>query len=443
MWISGVLLTMITIIIVVIVLTNNNNNNIYNNNKVSNNANSGFLTLMLEQDDGSYQESTSNTWPEDGYAFNSNLSRCENGGELSWDREANIVKLISNKSDRCYVYFDKYNVVKITNVSTSKTYNSVTVSVETTPGDNNPSKYYFSIDGGKSYQESNTSSYTFSNLSDNTNYTIKVYVKDTAGYDSLESVVEVTTNAYVNPVVNSVTATNITTNSITVSVSATGGTNNVATYYYSINIGAYTSSSSNKYTFSGLNKGTTYTIKVYVKDTNGVDSSVYNISVTTIDYINPSIISISETEITTNSISITVYAQKGTNNISRYYYSIDNGSYTSSRSNSYTFSGLSKGKSYEIKVYVVDSIGEKSSVKSETFTTDDGMIEFYVDGKMFKAEDGHTWANATYYIPEFIHDRISWIKYNNGWVYYNGEIVDSHDRIIEGARYNTESYWNP
>ena len=71
------------------------------------------------------------------------------------------------------------------------------------------------------------------------------------------------------------------------------------------------------------------------------------------------------------------------------------------------------------------------------------MIEFYVDGKMFKAEDGHTWANATYYIPEFILDRISWIKYNNGWVYYNGEIVDSHDRIIEGARYNTESYWNP
>ena len=56
----------------------------------------GFLTLMLEQDDGSYQKSTSNTWPTGNYAFNNTFSGCERGGELVYDRETNIVKLISS-----------------------------------------------------------------------------------------------------------------------------------------------------------------------------------------------------------------------------------------------------------------------------------------------------------------------------------------------------------
>ncbi len=251
-------------------------------NKTKPNVNTnGFLTLMLEQDDGTYKKSSASTWPGDGYVFNSELSGCERGGELVYDRETNIVKLISSGSDKCYVYFDKYNVAKITNVTNTKTTNSVTLTVTTEAGENPIEKYYFSKDNGNSYVESSTSSYTFSGLNDNTTYTFKVYAKDTLGYETNEETVQVTTNAYVNPVVNSITVTDTTTNSISISVSASGGTNNVATYYYSINNGSYTSSTSNTYTFSGLNKGTTYTIKVYVKDTNGVDSSVYTISAET------------------------------------------------------------------------------------------------------------------------------------------------------------------
>ena len=155
--------------------------------KVNNN---GFLTLMLEQDDGSYQKSTSSLWPKTGYVFNAVLSNCENGGELIWNDELKTITLKTNKSDKCYVYFDKY----------------------------------------------------------------------------------------ISPIVNSVIVTDTSTSSISVSVNASGGTNNVATYYYSINNGEFTSSTSNTYTFSGLNKETTYTIKVYVTDTSGVDSSVYTTS---------------------------------------------------------------------------------------------------------------------------------------------------------------------
>ena len=243
-------------------------------NKTKPNVNTnGFLTLMLEQDDGTYKKTTSNTWPGDGYAFNNELSGCERGGELVYDRETNIVKLISSGSDKCYVYFDKYNVAKITNVTNTKTTNSVTLTVTTEAGENPIEKYYFSKDDGQSYVESTSNTYTFNNLNYGTTYKFKVYAKDTLGYETNEETVQVTTNAYVNPKVNIVTVTDTTNDTISISVSASGGTNSVATYYYSINNGAYTSSTSNTKTFTGLSKGTTYTIKVYVTDTNGVSSS--------------------------------------------------------------------------------------------------------------------------------------------------------------------------
>ena len=78
--------------------------------------------------------------------------------------------------------------------------------------------------------------------------------------------------------VNGVSVTDATNDSITVSVDASNGTNNITNYYYSINNGEYVSSTSNTYTFEGLDMGTTYDIKVYVVDTNGVSSNVYSIS---------------------------------------------------------------------------------------------------------------------------------------------------------------------
>ena len=66
------------------------------------------LAIMIETGEATdtYQESTSGSWPTDGYKFNSKLSRCTNGGELSWDKEKKIVSLSGNSDDKCYVYFD-------------------------------------------------------------------------------------------------------------------------------------------------------------------------------------------------------------------------------------------------------------------------------------------------------------------------------------------------
>ena len=90
--------------------------------------------------------------------------------------------------------------------------------------------------------------------------------------------------------INGVSVTEATTDSITVSVDASNGTNNITNYYYSINNGEYVSSTSNIYTFEGLDMGTTYDIKVYVVDTNGAQSNIYSTSgetssITLADYI--------------------------------------------------------------------------------------------------------------------------------------------------------------
>ena len=65
-----------------------------------------MLTMMLETKDGIYKETIASEWPMEGYVFNENLSRCENGGILSWDDENKKVIMQSNTSDKCYVYFD-------------------------------------------------------------------------------------------------------------------------------------------------------------------------------------------------------------------------------------------------------------------------------------------------------------------------------------------------
>ena len=68
------------------------------------------ISMNLEQTAGAgdYKTVTQSTWPTDGYIFNKELSRCENGSALSWDDTKKVVIVSGNLSDKCYVYFDKY-----------------------------------------------------------------------------------------------------------------------------------------------------------------------------------------------------------------------------------------------------------------------------------------------------------------------------------------------
>ena len=66
------------------------------------------ISMNLEQTAGAgdYKTVTQSSWPTEGYRFNTELSRCENGSILSWDDTKKAVIISDNLSDKCYVYFD-------------------------------------------------------------------------------------------------------------------------------------------------------------------------------------------------------------------------------------------------------------------------------------------------------------------------------------------------
>lgn len=148
------------------------------------------LSMMIETSAGSgdYEKTTLSSWPTDGYIFNAILSKCENGGKLSWDDDKKKVIMVGNISDKCYAYFDKYNFPVISNViSTNVNSDSITVSVTAEKGTNDIVSFYYSIsvnDNDTNYVSDSSSVHTFSGLTMNTNYYIKVYAMDSNGKSS-------------------------------------------------------------------------------------------------------------------------------------------------------------------------------------------------------------------------------------------------------------------
>ena len=104
---------LLVIFICILLINNKSNAKVLedNQNKVS-----GMYAIMLETEagSGSYEPSTSSLWPGDGYIYNETLSRCENGGELTWHEDTRTVSLKTSGSDKCYLYFDKYNPPDVT-----------------------------------------------------------------------------------------------------------------------------------------------------------------------------------------------------------------------------------------------------------------------------------------------------------------------------------------
>ena len=138
-----------------------------------------MLSMMLETDANSktYIQSTDNKWPTNGYVFNEQMSKCEQGSILKWDDANKKVIMEGNVSDKCYVFFDKYNPIKINSYSITPNGNKITISISATSGTGTITKYFYSKDDGLSYVESASNTYTFTNLAKGT-YKIKAYVLD-------------------------------------------------------------------------------------------------------------------------------------------------------------------------------------------------------------------------------------------------------------------------
>ena len=326
--ISSVLLTLSLVTIVFFNSMGNKENNIIKSfNKDNQILKENMITMMYETEAGSgnYELTQDTTWPESDYVFNSELSGCENGGELTWNSTNHTVNLLTNTPDRCFVYFDKYSGVWIDNVEISEiTGNKITLNVNATSDNGTITTYFYSINNSQ-YMESTSNIIQITDLNKVTEYNIKIYAVDDTNTRSNIYTIDATTTADSGPSINFVLVSNVTENSITLNVSAVNPST-IAKYYYSINNNTYTESTNSVFTFTGLNQNTTYNISVYIEDNQGQQSSIYSMQISTIskvllaDYIQG------------------LYTTDGTNGL---YYHDGSGTYGSmeAEDNSYRYAG--------------------------------------------------------------------------------------------------------
>ena len=195
--------------------------------------------------------------------------------------------------------------------------------------------------------------------------------------------------------INTLSATKSGTN-LTVNLNVEQGSNEIDKYYYAIeesngiamlnnnenivqrlsnkiaaNTLTYAESTSSSHTFTNLNSSKNYKVSAYVVDKKKLKSNTYEYNYYSDSYVYP-VISKVETTATSKSITVTVTATKGTNNISKYYYSIDGGNtFVESTSNSYTFNNLVKNTSYKIIIKVMDSNNKYSNIFVTSSKTND------------------------------------------------------------------------
>ena len=284
MLISSIILTIVVISMITINNRDKNEKNIIKSKEEEKEiVKSNMLTLMYETEAGSkeYVATKDNTWPEEGYIFNKTLSGCENGGELEYNSQNNTVNLLTNKSDKCYVYFDKYNGVWIDNViATNITGSSITIDISATSENGSISKYYYQVNES-GYIESTNNIITIEDLNKLTEYKIEVYAVDSTNAKSNIYELNVSTTDISIPIINNVSVSNIDLFGFTLTISATSE-NEISKYYFIIDsedIAGITSE--NSYTFSNLEPGTSYNIAIYIKDINGNISKEYKIKVET------------------------------------------------------------------------------------------------------------------------------------------------------------------
>ena len=243
---------------------------------------------------------------------------------------------------------------------------------------------------------------------------------------------------YIPNTINTLSATK-SGNNLTVNLDLENGSNPIDKYYYAIEETnglaildskasikrlsnrlavselTYVESNNSSYTFTNIKTDANYNVYAYAVDNKKVKTNTYNYKYT--GNYNLPVISKVETSKTSNSITATVTATKGTNNISKYYYSIDNGStFTESTSNSYTFNNLSNNTNYRIVAKVMDTNGKYSNTYVVSQKIKTNTFAFYLDDVEFQADNNMTW-------EEWLNS-----SYSDGWSYK--QRIKTYDQLI-------------
>lgn len=228
-------------------------------------------------------------------------------------------------------------------------------------------KYSISEDGisWKDYN-STKSSYRINGLSKSTNYKVKIEI--TYGTDQkLESTVkEITTKDIVQPQFGSI-SNEWTNQDISLTINYPETTDLRYQYSFTGNDSDWVTVTNSTYILTVTENKTVY---ARCLDASNNESGVATIVINKIDKAGPVINSVTSGDITQDSLSVVVTAKdEGIGTVIKYKYSIDGTSYTETTSNTYTFTGLTYSKTYDVYVIAIDGLGNESESARYPFTT--------------------------------------------------------------------------
>ena len=356
----------------------------------------------------------------------------------------------------------------------TKTTNSITVSAvavdnESGMADNLTYTYYIkkSTETDSSYvakaSDITQNSYTFTGLTQETSYDVKVEVTgDKAGRTGTGTLPNQTTTK-VGGAEGDLTTGNIVASSPTwsngeASITLTTNTGMQIQYQVNgINEGQWTTAITGA-TVSGLHHNDT----VFARLTDG-----YNVgteaSVTIKDEIAPIISNVSTSNLTYDSVTVTVTAndeQSGLATSGTYEFYINNEKKATETNNSYTFKKLTAGTEYNIKVVVKDKANNEQSKEIKIATLDAFYVEApnVVEGMTpVKYVSGTGWVKTTTSDPEWYNystnnlyggaDAKSWANVVLADSTFNGNILNENNPYsmlvwIPRFAYKIESYYH-
>ena len=257
----------------------------------------------------------------------------------------------------------KKNAIEVKN--NAKAYNGATIE-----------KYYYSINNGQ-YVESTQNSYTFTGLTDGTEYTIKTYAKDSNNSSTIITENKTMTGDFPDGLTVIKSSGNLTSyrgrNNLILGVLVTGSNSGslwgTETYTDDSSLAAAV-------VHMGIAKANqTVLVKVQIlpgqesytgTTQNGITSSNYSNYSGSYKILDggPTIESITQVP-ADNEITIGIEAQAFRNkSISKYYYKLDDGEYIESSSATYTFSNIEPYVIHKVSVYSKDTEGFSSEEKT-------------------------------------------------------------------------------
>ena len=223
--------------------------------------------------------------------------------------------------------------------------------------------YKVQVDNGAVATLGDVATHSFSGLSAGTSYTLKVVAFNSGGDSSAASVSASTLpNAPAAPTGLSAPAAGITDTSITLNWTKSSG---ATAYKVQVDSGAVTTLGDvATHSFSGLSAGTSYTLKVIASNSGG-DSAAATLTVWTKPAA-PTGLSALPAGITDTSITLTWTKSTGATG---YKVQVDSGTVaTLGDVASHTFSGLSAGASYTLKVIAFNSSGDSATATATVLT---------------------------------------------------------------------------